>query len=190
MFTAGNGNEQLLRIWQRKQPEMQRRPLHMLMVKGRLPLLYAHCLGASANPRLTITSYPCSDGETVWYLGGQVAEQGVSRNREEQIAAGKAELAALLPWVDVEHWRWANLRVDRAEPLMPGNRRPEDCYLHREGAVMTAWPTKLAFAPRLADKVLQQLPPPSGIEPDQFQTDGLLRPAIGVPPWEEVQQWS
>ena len=43
-------------------PAMQQRPLHMLMVRGRLPRLYAHCLGASANPRLTVTSSAGDDG--------------------------------------------------------------------------------------------------------------------------------
>ena len=190
LFSAGSGNARLLELWQRDRPAMQQRPLHMLMLKGDLPQVYAHCLGASANPRLTITSYLDVDGKTIWYLGGQVAEQGVGREPEEQIARGKAELAELLPWIDFTSCQWSTLPVNRAEPLMPGNKRPDDCFLQQEGRVLTAWPTKLAFAPRLADKVLQALPAPSGKKLDHDMLQGLPFPAIGEPPWREVRQWS
>ena len=55
LLAAGAGNQLLLRSWGRQQPLMQQRPLHMLMLRGELPEVYAHCIGASTNPRITIT---------------------------------------------------------------------------------------------------------------------------------------
>ncbi|MEJ2117930.1 MAG: FAD-dependent oxidoreductase, partial [Alphaproteobacteria bacterium] len=127
------------------------------MARGKLPPLYAHCLGASANPRLTVTSYPAEGGETVWYLGGDVAEQGVGLAPEAQVKAAKRELAELLPWVELTDLAWRTLAIDRAEPRQPGGRRPDTSYLHAEEGLMVAWPTKLAFAPRLASQVLERL---------------------------------
>ena len=76
--------------------------MSIFRVRGRLPPLYAHCLGGGATPRLTITTHPLQDGEAVWYLGGQIAETGIERSSAEQIAAGREALSALLPWLDLE----------------------------------------------------------------------------------------
>ncbi|HEC15213.1 MAG TPA: FAD-dependent oxidoreductase [Sedimenticola sp.] len=192
VLCAGAGNEALLRRLGRETPRMQRRPLHMLMARGPLPGLHAHCLGASANPRLTVTSYPLGGGEVVWHLGGQVAESGVERDEAAQIAAGKAELAALLPWLDLSQVRWAARRIDRAEIATPGGRRPDAWFVRSDAGVITAWPTKLAFAPCLADAVAACLEG-EGVTPGGGETprlEGLSRPPLARPPWEEVGAWS
>ncbi|MFC1602627.1 NAD(P)/FAD-dependent oxidoreductase [Pseudomonadota bacterium] len=191
VLAAGAGNEALLKQLGREAPQMQRRPLHMLMVRGSLPLLYAHCLGASANPRLTITSYPLAEGEVVWHLGGQVAESGVARDESEHIAAGKAELAALLPWFDLTDIHWATRRIDRAEIATPGGKRPDSWHIHSERGMITAWPTKLAFAPCLATDVLHCLEQ-GGIKPSGSDTVPVNLPCapLAQPPWSEVTRWS
>ena len=164
LLTAGAGNQALLHQLGLSSPNMQRRPLQMVMVRGRLPSLYLHVLEADTKPRLTITSHEVAEGERVWYLGGNLAEKGVSRSAPDQIEAAQRELAVLLPWLDQSSLHWSTLVVDRAEAAMPGRRRPDDAYLHRHGKVLVAWPTKLALAPRLADLVLAALEdlPPSG----------------------------
>ncbi|WP_233519304.1 FAD-dependent oxidoreductase, partial [endosymbiont of Ridgeia piscesae] len=129
LLSAGAGNQTLLRRLGRDTPAMQRRPLQMVMLRGALPQLYAHCLGASANPRLTITSYPVADGVRIWYLGGDIAENGVGRDADAQIAAAQQELQELLPWVDLRGVQWATLNVDRAEPRQPDGKRPDNPYL-------------------------------------------------------------
>ncbi len=186
LLAAGAGNQQLLSAWGRQQPVMQSRPLHMLMLRGDLPIVYAHCLGASANPRITVTSYPMDDGQVVWYLGGQIAEQGVPRESAAQISAGKEELKQLLPWLDTSSMQWATYRIDRAEPAMASGQRPNDCYLHHETPLFTAWPTKLAFAPRLAGKLLVALAK-QGINTtdhgDLSALQCLTRPSLSKPPW-------
>ncbi|HEY0634295.1 MAG TPA: FAD-dependent oxidoreductase, partial [Gammaproteobacteria bacterium] len=123
IFAAGKGNATLLHKIGRDTPAMQLRPLQMVMVRGSrsAPLpgeLYAHCLGASANPRITITTHYDAQGNTVWYLGGQIAEEGVGRGRHEQIAAARKELNDLFPWLDLSEAQWGVLPIDRAEVRM------------------------------------------------------------------------
>lgn len=183
LLAAGAGNQALLQRLGLERPAMQRRPLHMVMVAGALPPVYAHALEASANPRLTITSYPLSGGEQVWYLGGNLAEQGVNRPPREQIDAARRELEALLPWLERSRLRWATLKIHRAEVATPGGRRPDDAFLGGQGRVLVAWPTKLAFAPRVADLVLEALGPPSGEPPPRLP---LERPPLARLPWEEA----
>jgi len=80
VFSAGEGNEQLTNLAEIKNAPMQRRPLHMVMVKHDLPYpLYAHGIGSGSKPRITISSHETSDGKMVWYLGG-----GDCRNRYRQ----------------------------------------------------------------------------------------------------------
>ncbi len=191
VLAAGRGNAALLERFGRREPAMQTRPLHMLMARGDLPLLHAHCLGASANPRLTITSYRQADDTLVWYLGGQVAEGGVVRSPAEQIDAGRAELAELLPWVDLSDTAWATLRIDRAEVRTPRGGRPDDAYVGWRRGLGVCWPTKLAFAPRVAQLVLEGLRE-QRIEPSDGAgiALGLPRPSLARPPWDEVDSWS
>ncbi|WP_456373548.1 FAD-dependent oxidoreductase [Thiolapillus sp.] len=190
LLAAGQGNASLLPRWGLNTPKMQTRPLHMVMVRGKLPPVYAHCLGASSNPRLTITSYPLEKDVSVWYLGGQLAESGVDRRPAEQIARARAELEKLLPWMDFASLDWATLPIDRAEVATPGGKRPDDCFLGGTGSLMTTWPTKLAFAPRLADKVLEKLLQ-EGVEVSAEEPPplDLPEPPLAALPWEQAS-WS
>jgi len=191
LLAAGEGNAGLLQHWGVEHPQMQKRPLHMVMLKGRLPAVYAHCLGASSNPRLTITSYPLEASGMIWYLGGQLAEEGVGRDPMQQIKAAKSELAKLLPWMDFSAVSYATLEIQRAEAATPGLKRPHDCYLGVEKHLLVAWPTKLAFAPRLADLVMQQLKQ-DGLMPGAGELPplSLPHPALARLPWEQVATWS
>lgn len=195
IFTAGKGNETLLTKLGRELPAMQLRPLQMVMVRGSKssPLpgeLYAHCLGASANPRITITTHYDRDGNTVWYLGGQIAEEGVGRSRDAQIAAAKKELNELFPWLDLSQAQWGVLPIDRAEVKMADGSRPDNVFFAQADGVITAWPTKLALAPRLAQLIIEAM-----------QRDGLTpagktalpqwpHPGYALLPWQEEERWS
>ena len=189
VLATGAGNERLLGSLGRAKPAMQRRPLHMLMLRGELPPMYAHCLGAGVNPRVTITSHPGPVGERIWYLGGQIAESGVERPGPKQTDAGRDELAAVLPWLDLSGVRWAGFRVDRAEPRQAGGRRPDRPFLETRDGVTVAWPTKLAFAPALAEELVRQLAR-AGIRPSGGVSLEWPRPPLAVPPWEECIEWN
>lgn len=186
ILAAGQGNAGLLRRLGRDRPAMQLRPLHMAVLKGELPSIHAHCLGSGTTPRITLTSAPMRDGRTAWYLGGQVAETGVDRSPDRQIKAARRELAEVLPWIDIGDTEWSTLRVDRAERKTAGGLRPESCFLDADGGVLTVWPTKLAFAPRLAQEILAALEK-DGAVPQQGDVQALNvlpRPGLALPPWE------
>ncbi|BCG27348.1 FAD-dependent oxidoreductase [Pseudomonas tohonis] len=188
VLSAGAGNEALLQALGIQQPAMQRRPLHMVMVKAPgLKPLYAHCLGGGPKPRVTVTTHPAADGQWVWYLGGDIAEaDGVARNEAEQIAAAEKELRDLLPWIDLAAARWATLRVDRAEPVQNGLARPDNAFLADQGRLLVGWPTKLALAPDFADRVITALER-DGIRPTQpALLPELPRPSLAQPVWEEL----
>lgn len=188
VLSAGAGNEALLRELGLERPEMQRRPLHMVLVTApTLKPLYAHCVGGGPKPRVTVTTHPLSNGDWVWYLGGDIAEAGgVARSEAEQIAEAQRELHKLVPWIDLSAARWATLRVDRAEPSQNNLLRPDSAFLAEDGALLVGWPTKLALAPNFADRVLESLEK-SGIRP---QTSAALpelpRPPMARPVWEEL----
>ena len=192
VLTAGKGNASLLKAMGRTTPAMQIRPLQMVMARGGLPAdIYAHCLGASANPRITISSHLDAAGETVWYLGGQLAEEGVALSAEEQIAAAKEEIGSLFPWLDISNTEFAALPIDRAEIKQDDGSRPADAWAEMDEGVITAWPTKLAFAPRLANHIIDLL------EQNQVQPGGGVMENIDWPlatmaslPWQEEERWS
>lgn len=186
ILTAGAGNAELLSGLGLAQPAMQKRPLHMVLVKARtLKPLYAHCLGGGSKPRITVTSHPAADGEWIWYLGGDLAEaSGVARDEAAQIAAAKKELGELVPWIDLSEAQWATLRIDRAEPAQSALARPDNAFLAEQGRLLVGWPTKLALSPDFADRVENALTR-DGIRPQQHPPlPELPHPAITGPFWE------
>ncbi len=192
ILAAGKGNQALLQQIGHTQPTMQLRPLHMVMLRGKLPPLHAHALGTRANPRLTITSYPLSNGQQVWNLGGEIAEQGNERDQASQIDAAKEMMADLLPWLDLSNLQWSTYRIERAESQTASGQRPDGCFVDQNGGVITIWPTKLAFAPRVVQEVLEHLKQ-ADIQPNTSDLTPLLsleRPPLAKPPWEQAERWS
>lgn len=189
IFTAGAGNEVIIKKLNQTDIAMQRRPLHMVLVK--MPFdyaLYAHCLGLGPRPRLTITTHYLQEGSAIWYLGGQLAEEGVTRSSEKQIQAARDELRALFPWVDFSAAQFASFMIDRAEPKQKNGLKPESSFSQVIANMTIAWPTKLALAPKLADDILQQLEQAS-ITPQMFDTRELRSwpmPPLVKPVWEDA----
>lgn len=198
LLTAGRGNE-VLRNQARRQadstgsPCMQTRPLHMAMVRGALPAFSGHCVDG-AKTRVTITSDTDSKGRTVWQLGGQVAEMGVNMTRRELIPHAARELAACVPGIDLSELEWNTYAVDRAEGTTKSGLRPETPQILKEGNLLTAWPAKLALAPRLAEEICQNLsqmnvPPTAGDQSWTRAFSSLSRPEVAQPPWETAENW-
>ncbi len=187
VLTAGEGMADLLQRWQLDTPAMQLRPLHMVMVEHDFPHpVYAHCVSTDILPRLTITSHPTKEGRWVWYMGGELAESGVKREPDEQIALARKELNKLIPWADLSKARWGTLRVNRAEPKQSKLLRPDAAFCKPVRNGMVAWPTKLALAPNLADEVIKNLHE-QGIKPsgnEGFSAPNQPRPPVTLPFWE------
>lgn len=158
IFTAGAGNEIIIKKLKRKEVAMQRRPLHMVLVKTAFHYpLYAHCLGWGNRPRITITTHHTLEGDTIWYLGGSLAEDGIHKDSETQIEAARKELATLFPWLDFSTSEFQTFMIDRAEPLQKNGLKPDSSYLKTIKNMTIAWPTKLALAPKLANDILKYL---------------------------------
>ena len=191
VLTAGAGNETLCRAaGLERLGRQQRRPLHMLLMRGALPQLNGHCVDG-ARTRVTITSDVDAGGRTVWHVGGQVAEDGVAMDHAEFLGYAAAEIRAVLPGLELGGVEWSSYRIDRAESDR-GGRRPGDVKVAAEGTAIVAWPTKLALVPRLAEKVAEALgDPPSrgGGEGNEGPAD-WPRPDVAPPPWETQQQWT
>ena len=185
IFTAGVANAELIN----HAVPMQKRPLHMTVVKHDFPYpVYAHCLGISSTPRMTITTHRAADGKYVWYLGGQIAEEGVKRSAKDQIQITKKELAALFPWLDFSNALFASFLIDRAEGLQSDGRRPDSFYLKEIKNYIVAWPTKLALAPSLANAILDCLQKVN-FQPKKQELSALKEwphPAIKKPIWDKL----
>jgi glycerol-3-phosphate dehydrogenase len=189
IFTAGAGNAVVLKKLNHPTVAMQRRPLHMVLVKTPFDLpLYAHCLGLGARPRITITTHHTQDGSCIWYLGGMIAEDGVSRDTDAQIKAAREELCSLFPWLDFSTAEFSTFMVDRAEPLQKNGMKPETSFTKVVENMTIAWPTKLALAPKLAEEVMQHLLN-AQLAPQLFDTRELRSwpmPPIARPIWEDA----
>ncbi len=185
LFTAGTGNEQLS-----TQQPMQRRPLHMVMMKSENAYpLFAHWMGNGTTPRLTITTHTAQDGKTIWYLGGQLAEAGVNQNPTQQMKLAKQEIMTLFPWLDLSSTQWASFSIDRAEPLQPNKKRPDTVFIKDTGNQMVAWPTKLAFAPLLSDKIIERMEKQNIQPTHKMNTLEMLKlttPEVALPKWEKA----
>lgn len=184
VLAAGAGNADLLARLGRSGPVMQRRPLHMAMVRGNLPDLCGHCVDG-AKTRVTITSERLADGRVVWQVGGQLAEDGVGMNERTLVSRAMSELEAVLPGFDLRGTEWATYRVDRAEGAVAGGKRPDDVQVSREANVLTCWPTKLALVPELARAVAGQVEASdeSALFPGEIVRE-WPRPVVAASPWE------
>ena len=162
LLCAGTGNEGLLSGLGIDQLQMQRRPLRQVIVRSkRLKPLYGHCLTGISRPepRLTITSHPDGNG-WLWYLGGQLAGDGVNLDDAALIQHARSELTICLPWIDFSDAQLSILDIDRAEAAHYG-QRPDQAFAKRQGSTIVCWPTKLSLTPDLGDRVLALLPKPS-----------------------------
>jgi hypothetical protein len=168
---------------------MQRRPLHMVLVCGRLPELFGHCVDGAAT-RVTITSDRGSKGCTVWQVGGQLAEEGVSLDERTLVRRARSELEATIPGIQLDAVEWSTYRVDRAEVATLHGKRPESVQVVQDANVLTAWPTKLALAPMLAGRIAETLAPfgNAPLTEDTVPAD-WPRPEIALPPWETPREW-
>jgi glycerol-3-phosphate dehydrogenase len=190
VFAAGAGNEALCDA--AGVPDVgrqQRRPLHMLMMRGNLPRLNGHCVDGGGT-RVTVTADTDAAERTVWQVGGEVSERGVEMEQREFLAHAVAEIRAVLPDLDLVGVEWSSYRIDRAEAASSG-RRPDDVSVAGAGNVLACWPTKLALVPRLAEQIAATLDSPEatpgrGAGPE---FDDWPRPEVALAPWETQQQW-
>ncbi|SUO94235.1 FAD-dependent oxidoreductase [Suttonella ornithocola] len=158
---AGEANAQL------SNAKQQIRPLLMtaLKIPTDAPDIYGHCLGMSDKPKITITTHPYDyrnvDMGKVYWIGGQPAEEGVGREYSSHIQSIQQLLQETLPWLPPSWTRakenYQCIPINRAEGAA-GGKRPDFPVIEQQNNEITIWPTKLAFAPFVAEKVIARLP--------------------------------
>lgn len=192
VLAAGAGNEGLRERLGLASTATQRRPLHMVLVRGDLPHLNGHCVDG-AKTRVTITSDVDSEKRTVWQVGGQLAEDGVKLEPAELIRHTRRELLSVLPGWQSQSVEWSTYRIDRAERRTEDGSRPDDVQLVHEQNVLTIWPTKLVLAPRMSQRVQELLGPFDAAAGHSYRTDltelHWPQPAVATPPWERQRTW-
>ena len=188
--TAGEGNEQLIQTIIPKNTttiaKMQRRPLQMVLARGKLPLLFAHALGVSTLPKITISSHKDQQNRTIWYIGGQPAEQGVDLTAMDLIRQTRKQLEKQLAWIDFNQTQWSTWQVNRAEGQQHANKRPYKPICKNRHNLTIAWPTKLAFAPLLTEMIkkrLEQMKIQPSLEPITKRIEQPT-PAVATPIWD------
>ncbi|PQO33721.1 FAD-dependent oxidoreductase [Blastopirellula marina] len=190
VLSAGQGNAALRQSVGLDPKKQQTRPLHMVMVRGGLPEFYGHCVDG-ATTRVSITSASTEQGEVVWQVGGQLAEEGVSLSRDQLIAKARYELSATLPGIDLEGAEWSTYRVDRAEGVTVTGGRPESFRVEREGNLLTAWPTKLVLVPQLVDHLSDLIAKRvSSVTTNPEPFADWPRPSVAKAPWDRETEWT
>lgn len=164
----------------------QERPLRMVLLRGPLPRLWAHADIRGSRPSLTVTTHaaPAAD-QVVWYLGGDIAEIGVRLGDDDLITETRRRLTRLFPALSLNGVEWAVHDISRHESATADRHLPDGPVVrgNADASALVAWPTKLAYAPLMAQAVLEQLASPTGARPAAGPLPGSV-PPLARPPWE------
>jgi hypothetical protein len=189
VFTAGEGNAELMRRAEVGGESMQRRPLTMALLRGAtLPLLFAHCI-VRGKTQLTITT----PRPKLWQVGGEIAEQlAHQENMDQGRRAVLREVKRCLPGMDFSDVEIAIYSATRAEAKTAEQKRPSGVHVSRVAPnIVVGWPTKLSMAPILAEEVF------STVHAELKQPAGYEEPAIPWPtpdvarsPWEDAEWYT
>lgn len=154
VFTAADSNLPFAKKFGHAEGvKTQVRPLLMGMMRDAPFPLFAHLIGASDKPVATITTHTAKDGALIWYIGGKVAEQSKNSWPYESYQAAKKAFSNYLPAVNFSGVEWAVHPVDRIEGKGGSTWLPDTPVIHQFQNAFYCWPTKLAFAPMLADRI-------------------------------------
>jgi hypothetical protein len=191
VFLAGAGNATVVTsLAKDESPRLQCRALHMLLAFNVPVALFAHYLVGAGRPRFTVTSCTCARGGYVWYIGGELAANGIDLPRNHLVALAQRELAAHLPWVPHTSFHWRTLRASRHElGCVAGELAEEPVTLHGSNWCM-GWPSKLVVASQLADAIVYRIAGRS--KRQDFNPRQFSRPPIAAPVWRSraKNEWS
>lgn len=190
IFTAAQSNLEIANANNHSDGlETQHRPLLQVMMKNAPFELYAHLVSKSDKPVATLTTHKTVDGALVWYMGGSVAEKPKDYPPENAIAEAKDALMKYMPDIDLSAAEWAVLPIDRVEgKSKTDNWLPDTPTIHKTKDALYAWPTKLTFAPMLANMVERILEDESIVansNPNNF--DFLEGVIFTSAPWDSAQ---
>lgn len=159
----------------------------MVMMRGAKFDLWAHMAGLSPKPEASVTTHQDSSGARVWYIGGGVAERATDSNPDQTIFETKTTLKKFIPDIDFKDTQWAVYGINRIEGLTKNGQMPDQPVFDVHGKNVYAWPTKMTFAPLLADRLLAHVRNEMKIVPHySLQIAGSVFPDFALSPWEGV----
>ena len=82
------------------------------------------------------------------------------------------------------------VRLARIDKQFSKGKRPQDVSIETEGHVHTCFPTKLAFAPRLAEAIIPKLQPKTDSINTDFTNLMWPKPMVALPVWESDAIWN
>jgi FAD dependent oxidoreductase len=189
VFAAGEGNVELMQRAGIRGSLMQRRPLKMVMLRGRtLPTLFGHCI-MHGKTQVTITT----PTHGIWQVGGELAEQlATQENLENGRQAAMKEIRRCLPGLDFTGVEIAVYPATRAEARTAEQKRPSGVHVSRVApGIIVGWPTKLSMAPILAEEIFalvhDELKQPADYNEPSVQWP---TPPVARYPWEEIEWFS
>ncbi len=169
--------------------QTQHRPLLQGMMKNAPFPLFAHLVGKTDKPVVSITTHKLNNGTLIWYLGGGVAERDKDANPLDVYEQSVQAFAKYLPNVDFTKAEWAALPIDRVEGKSKTDSwMPDTPTIHETDGALYCWPTKLTFAPLLGNMVLNKLQK-RNITPSKTQTSfEQLQPVeYTKTPWQKIE---
>ena len=179
---SGNGTQSLLETLNISEFNIQNRPLKQIIVDAPQDLnMFAHCLTnlSSTEPRMTITTHQKKDRK-IWYIGGQLANEGAHLSDDVLIQKTKAELKQCVSWLKPKEESMKILAIDRVEPHTKNQRKPDEAFAERAQDFIQCFPTKLTLTPNLGDKIMLLLDRPKH---KGSVNSTHTRASVGVPPW-------
>lgn len=189
IFAAGAGNERGAALMGHKPLiKSRRRPLLMGFLKPAPLALYAHLVGTSDKPLATITTHSLRTGGQCWYIGGQVAERPKDNDPTTLWSAISKTLEKFFPLLDLSQTQVAQLPIDRIESADgTGKTPPDEPGIRAFDNVFYVWPSKLTFAPLLAQR-LETMLKDKGLNPSgRTQNWDIFTPAtLATPPWDNM----
>jgi len=184
VLAAGAGNGVLLSKAGMNADLMQCRPLGMVLLRGKLPRFFGHCI-VGGKTGLTITS----PVQGIWQIGGEIAEQLASESDPAVArASASAEIRRRLPGFDFARSEIAIYHAVRAEARTAASRRPSGIHVNRVApGMVVAWPTKLSMVPVLADEVFEIVQLDLKVPGGYNETPPWPTPSVARYPWEEAE---
>lgn len=168
--------------------QTQTRPLLMGMMRNAPFDLYAHLVGATDKPLVTVTTHRAQDGSRIWYFGGMAAERPKESDPEEVFQYARDAISRYMPKLNLHGAEWAALPIDRVE-WKPGTQgwMPDRPVIHAARDSLYCWPTKLTFAPLLSDMIADRLKGMK-IEPLNRESDFSFLPEADYAqtPWDKA----
>ncbi|PCK00279.1 MAG: hypothetical protein COA45_00395 [Zetaproteobacteria bacterium] len=190
IFTSAANNQKIAEKYaQDKGLATQKRPLMQGMIRNAPFPLYAHLVGKTDKPVASITTHKMSDGSLIWYLGGGVAERKKEANPQDVYNDMIKAFKTYLPNINLSNIEWDVLPIDRVEGKSKTDSwMPDTPTIHHTDGALYCWPTKLTFAPMLADMIIECLTK-DNITPSKNTSDFSFLPAAeyAQTPWDKAK---